>query len=88
VGLASVAALVVLIVAAVGLFIKLQPSPPPLALPHSAASAPAGLADGSWNVEAGSVAGFRVPESALGVVTTWSAGPGPSPVRSCSRATT
>jgi polyisoprenoid-binding protein YceI len=64
--LASVAALVVLIVAAVGLFIKLQPSPPPLALPHSAASAPAGLADGSWNVEAGSVAGFRVPESALG----------------------
>jgi len=64
--LASVAALVVLIVAATGLFIKLQPSPPPLALPHGAAPAPASSADGTWNVAAGSVAGFRVPESALG----------------------
>jgi len=63
---AGAAALVVLIVAAVGLFIKLQPTQPPLALPTAPASAPAGPLAGTWTVAAGSEAGFRVRESALG----------------------
>lgn len=65
-GLGSVAALAVLIVLATGLIIRLQPVPPPLALPAAPASAPAGPLDGNWQVTAGSVAGFRVPESAFG----------------------
>jgi polyisoprenoid-binding protein YceI len=64
--LAGVAALVVLVVLAAGLFIKLQPSPAPLALP-TAARAPAGPLDGTWAAAAGSVAGFRVRESAFGI---------------------
>jgi polyisoprenoid-binding protein YceI len=64
--LTAVVALVALIVAAVALFIKLQPAPAPLALPRSAASAPAGSVDGTWTAGPGSVAGFRVRESALG----------------------
>jgi len=64
--LAAAAALVALIVAAVALFIELQPAPAPLTLPTSAASAPAGPVDGTWSVGPGSVAGFRVRESALG----------------------
>ncbi len=63
---ASVVALILLVVLAVGLFIKLQPSPAPLALPQGAARPPAGPVSGTWNVTAGSVAGFRVQESALG----------------------
>jgi polyisoprenoid-binding protein YceI len=59
--------LVVLIAAAAGLIFKLQPSPAPLALPTGAAAAPAGPLDGSWEVAAGSLAAFRVPESALGM---------------------
>jgi polyisoprenoid-binding protein YceI len=62
----GVVGLVVLLVAAVGLFIKLQPTLAPLVLPSGAVSAPAGPLDGSWNVAAGSLAGFRVQESALG----------------------
>jgi polyisoprenoid-binding protein YceI len=65
--LAGAAALVVLIVLAAGLFIKLQPTPAPLALPTGAASAPAGPLDGTWAAAAGSVAGFRVRESAFGM---------------------
>jgi polyisoprenoid-binding protein YceI len=64
--LASVVALVLLVVLAVGLFIKLQPSPAPLTLPHGATRPPAGRVSGIWNAAAGSVAGFRVRESALG----------------------
>ena len=63
---ASVAAFVLLVVLAVGLFIKLQPSPAPLTLPREAARPPAGPVNGTWNATAGSVAGFRVRESALG----------------------
>lgn len=59
--------LVVLIAAAAGLVFKLQPSPAPLALPAGAAAAPAGPLDGSWEVAPGSLAGFRVRESALGM---------------------
>ncbi|MGE5291275.1 MAG: YceI family protein [Micromonosporaceae bacterium] len=65
--LAGVAVLVVLVVLAVGLFIKLQPTPSPLVLPTAAAGAPAGPLDGTWTVAAGSVAGFRVRESAVGM---------------------
>lgn len=63
--LAGAVALVVLIVAAVAVFIR-QPALPPLTLPEGAASVPSGPAAGTWQVTAGSVAGFRVPESALG----------------------
>ena len=64
---AAAAALVVLVVVAAGIFIKLQPSLAPLALPAGAASAPTGSLDGSWAAAAGSVAGFRVRESAFGM---------------------
>jgi polyisoprenoid-binding protein YceI len=65
--LAGAAALVVLIVVAVGAFIKLQPTLAPLALPKAGAGAPAGPLDGTWHVTAGSAAGFRVQESFLGM---------------------
>jgi polyisoprenoid-binding protein YceI len=64
---AGVAGLVVLLVLAAGLFIKLQPTPAPLVLPASGASGPAGPLDGRWEVTAGSLAGFRVQETALGI---------------------
>jgi polyisoprenoid-binding protein YceI len=64
--LIGAAALVVLVVAAVALIIKLQPTQPPLALPATAASTPAGPLSGTWQAGPGSVAGFRVAESALG----------------------
>jgi polyisoprenoid-binding protein YceI len=63
---AGVAGLVVLLVLAVGLFIKLQPTPAPLVLPTGSTSGPAGPLDGSWEVTAGSLAGFRVQETAFG----------------------
>lgn len=63
--LGSVAALVVLVVVAVGAFIKLQPAPAPLVLPKAHASAPVGPLDGTWDVGPASVAGFRLQETAL-----------------------
>jgi polyisoprenoid-binding protein YceI len=63
---AGVAGFVVLLVLAVGLFIKLQPTPAPLGLPAGASSGPAGPLDGRWEATAGSLAGFRVEETALG----------------------
>ena len=60
-------ALVVILVVAVAAIVKLQPSQPPLALPAGAVAAPAGQPDGTWHVTAGSVAGFRVRESFLGI---------------------
>jgi len=65
--LAGAVALVILVVVAVGIFIKLQPAPPPLALPTARAAAPVGPVDGTWQAGPGSVAGFRVRESALGI---------------------
>src|SRR5208282_2245739 len=65
--LAGIAALVVLVILGAWIFIKLQPVPPPLALPKGAASVPAGPVDGIWDVAPGSVAGFRVQESAFGM---------------------
>jgi len=63
---AGVAGLVIVLVVAVGLFIKLQPTLAPLVLPGGVTSGPAGPLDGSWNVAGGSLAGFRVQETALG----------------------
>jgi polyisoprenoid-binding protein YceI len=65
--LGSVLALVVLVVVGVVAAVKLQPSAAPLALPGGAAAAPAGQLDGTWHVTTGSVVGFRLRESILGV---------------------
>jgi len=59
--------LVAVIVAVSGLVFKLQPSPAALALPTHATSAPGGPLDGTWDVAPGSLAGFRVRETALGL---------------------
>jgi polyisoprenoid-binding protein YceI len=64
--LAGVALLVLLVVAGAAIFAKSQPSAAPLTLPSAAARPSAGPADGTWDVTAGSVAGFRIRESALG----------------------
>ena len=58
--------LVVLVVGGAAIFVKSQPSAAPLTLPPAAARPPTGSADGTWDVTAGSVAGFRIRESALG----------------------
>jgi len=65
--LAGVAAILIVVFGAVAAFIKLGPSAAPLVLPQSAAAAPAGPLDGSWQVTDGSQAGFRVQEQALGL---------------------
>jgi polyisoprenoid-binding protein YceI len=64
--LVGVVLLVVLVVGGAAIFVKSQPSAVPLTLPSAAARASAGSADGTWDVTAGSVAGFRIRESALG----------------------
>jgi len=64
--LIGVVALAALIVVGTWAFVKLQPTQAPLALPTTAAQAPAGPLDGTWSVSAGT-AGFRVPETALGI---------------------
>jgi polyisoprenoid-binding protein YceI len=64
--LAGVVLAGVIVVAGAAIFVKSQPSAAPLALPTGAARPPAGSAAGSWAVAAGSVAGFRIRESALG----------------------
>jgi YceI-like protein len=65
----GVAAILVLIVLAAWAFIKLQPTPAPLVLPPGPVAAPTGPLDGTWAVTAGSLAGFRVRENALGLST-------------------
>ena len=64
--LAGVALLVVLVVGGTAIFVKSQPSAARLTLPSAAARPSVGPADGTWDVAAGSVAGFRIRESALG----------------------
>jgi polyisoprenoid-binding protein YceI len=66
--LAGLAALVVFIVAAVAVTIKLQSAPAPLALPEPAA-APVGPLDGAWRMASGSVAGFRIQQTVLGLTS-------------------
>jgi len=63
----GIAALVVVLIAAAVAVIIGQPVPPPLALPARPAAAPAGPLDGTWQVAPGSLAGFRLRESALGL---------------------
>lgn len=63
----AAAAVVVLVVLGAWAFIKFGPTAPPLALSAGPASAPAGPLDGSWVVANGSIAGFRVRESSLGM---------------------
>jgi len=64
--LGGTVAAVVLIVLAAGIFIKLQPAAPALVLPTAHRSAPMGPLDGTWAAGSGSVAGFRVGETAFG----------------------
>lgn len=66
--LTGIVVLVVLVVAAVAAAIKLQPTPAPLALPASAA-APVGPLDGTWQVTSGSVAGFRIQQTVIGLTS-------------------
>ena len=65
--LIGVAALVILAVAAVAADVKLNPGPAPLALPGGAVSAPSGPLAGTWRVQPGSAAGFRIRETVLGL---------------------
>jgi polyisoprenoid-binding protein YceI len=66
--IAGVAALAVLLVlVAVAAWLATQPGPQPLALPAAAsAAAPVGPLDGTWNLGAGSVVGFRIRQHVLG----------------------
>jgi polyisoprenoid-binding protein YceI len=64
--LAAIAAVLAFTVLAVAAWIKLQHAPARLTLPAAAVPAPAGPVDGTWQVATGSLAGFRVQESALG----------------------
>ena len=57
--------LVVLVVGGAAIYAKSQPTAAPLTLPAAAAGPPPGV-DGTWDAAAGSVAGFRIRESALG----------------------
>ncbi len=63
----GVVALLALVVLGSWAFIKFQPTLSPLALPTASPAAPVGALDGTWAVSAGSVAGFRVPETAFGM---------------------
>lgn len=63
--LIGLAALVVLLVASVVLYVKLAPVPAPLALPATAASAPTVPLAGTWNAGTGSQAGFRIEQTVL-----------------------
>ncbi len=65
--LVGLAALLALVVLASWALIKFQPTLSPLALPTASPAAPVGALDGHWAVSAGSVAGFRVPETAFGM---------------------
>jgi polyisoprenoid-binding protein YceI len=64
--LASVGAVALIVVVGAAAFIKLSPSATALTLPPGPVSRPAGQLGGRWDVGAGSVAGFRVQQSALG----------------------
>jgi polyisoprenoid-binding protein YceI len=65
--LAGVVVLVVVLIGTAIWVLVAQPAPAPLALPRAAAAVPSGPSDGTWSVAPGSLAGFRIPESALGV---------------------
>ncbi len=64
-----VAIVAVLLVVVVGALVAAGTAsgPPPLALPSTAAAAPVGPLDGRWTVATGSVAGFRIEQTFLGM---------------------
>jgi polyisoprenoid-binding protein YceI len=66
--LAGFAALLILLVGAVAAAIKLQPVPEPLTLP-AAVAATADLVNGDYRPVDGSVAGFRVQQTVLGLTS-------------------
>jgi len=66
--LAGIVVLVVLVVGLVAAAIKLQPIPAPLALPANA-TAPIGPVDGTYRAAAGSVAGFRIQQTVIGLTS-------------------
>ena len=73
--LAGTALVVVLVFVAVGSYVGLSAAPA-LALPPATA-APTGEVEGSWQVGAGSVAGFRIQQTVLGMtgdVVGWTSG--------------
>jgi hypothetical protein len=65
--LAAVAVPVLCLLAAAVYFVVSPRAAAPLALPRAAAAAPAGPVSGTWRVAPGSVAGFRVRASAVGI---------------------
>jgi polyisoprenoid-binding protein YceI len=65
--LAAVAALAVVAVGAVVLYVKGEASAPALTLPAGAVRPPAGPLDGTWHVAGGSVAAFRLKQRVLGM---------------------
>ncbi len=67
--LGGTAVLLVLIVAGAAAAVKLQPSPAPLTLPIGTPAAPSGPLAGTWRVEPGSAAAFRLRETVLGLGT-------------------
>ena len=64
---AGIAVVAILLVGQSVFLFMTAPTTPPLALSRAAASAPVGSQDGAWDVAAGSQAGFRATESALGM---------------------
>ena len=65
--LAAIAALAVVIAGAVVLSIKGEASAPALTLPAGPVRPPSDPLDGSWHVAGGSVAGFRLKQTVLGM---------------------
>src|SRR5689334_381474 len=66
--LGGAAAVLVLLVVGAAVAVRLQPTTAPLALPNAGAT-PAGPIDGVWHPTAGSVAGFRIPQTILGMTS-------------------
>jgi polyisoprenoid-binding protein YceI len=65
--LAAIAALAVVMVGAIVLYVKGEVSAPPLTLPAGAVRPPSGPLDGTWHVAGGSVAGFLLKQTVLGM---------------------
>lgn len=59
-------AIIAIAVAAIGSYVG-QSAPPPLALPATAAAPPVGSIEGTWDVASGSMAGFRIEQTVLGM---------------------
>lgn len=66
--LVGIVAALVLLVGAVALAVRMQPVPAPLRLPASVA-APVGSLDGTYQAGPGSVAGFRVQQTVVGLTS-------------------